>query len=352
MKRKYLFIIIVLALLLLMFFRLMSNKRQLNEKKNPPAPKALAIPVKVANVKEQNLDVSITKTGELSPYIEAKVIATASGTITELRFNLGDQVSRGQVLAVLDTKLLALDLQKSESNVAKLKNDVQTYTELLAGKATTREKVNELEQNYRDAINQSAQLRKQIADAKIKAPTDGVISVKAVEQGVFVNAGADIATVINQSQTKVQVTLTEAEVYQVKKGQKVKITTDIFPDKIFEGRVSYISPQADATHSYIAEVMVKGADEVLLRSGTFVYADFSKTTSQMILLIPREALTESIKDASVYALKENIAYRKPIKTGIETGGMIQVTSGLSKGDLVVTSGQINLKDGTRVNISK
>ncbi|GAA4322940.1 multidrug efflux RND transporter periplasmic adaptor subunit VmeC [Mucilaginibacter gynuensis] len=352
MKRKYIISLIVVVLLALIIFRLAANKSTLDKKKEPAKDSVVSIPVKVATAKEQLQEVSLIKTGNLAPFKEAKVLSTTGGTIQQLRFNLGDHVTEGQVLAIMDTRLAQLDLQKAETNAAKLKRDLQNYTELLQGQAATQEKVNEINQNYLDAANQVSQIKKQISDAAIKAPTSGTISERPIEQGVFANAGTQIATIVNLSQAKVQLNLTEMEVYQVKQGQQVKITTDVYPGQVFNGSISFISPQADETHNYKIEIMADNKESALLRSGTFVYADFSRKTTQNILLIPREALTESIKDASVYVVQNNVVRQKPIKTGIEMGGMIQVTSGLKPGEVVVTSGQINLKDGAQVSISK
>jgi membrane fusion protein (multidrug efflux system) len=352
MKRKYIIGLIVVILLALIIFRLASNKKTLDKKKEPAKDSVVRIPVKVATAKEELQEVSLIKTGNLAPFKEAKVLSTTGGTIQQLRFNLGDQVSEGQVLSIIDTRLAQLDLQKAETNAAKLKRDLQNYTELLEGQAATQEKVNEIRQNYLDAANQVSQVKKQISDAAIKAPTSGTISEKPVEQGVYANAGTQVATIVNLSQAKVQLNLTEAEVYQVKQGQQVKITTDVYPGREFNGKITFISPQADETHNYKIEIIADNKESALLRSGTFVYADFSRKATQNILLIPREALTESIKDASVYVVENNIVHQKPIKTGIEMGSMIQVISGLKAGEVVVTSGQINLKDGAQVSISK
>lgn len=352
MKRKHILMLAVLALVLLIVYQLTKNKKKLNEKDKPAAVSTARIPVKVAQVEEQQQKISIMKTGSVTPFKEAKVLSLSSGIIRQLRFNLGDQVKEGQVLAVMDSRLVQLDLQKSESNVSKLRNDLNIYTELFQGNAATQEKLNEVRQNYLDALNQSSQLKKQIADASIKAPINGIISVKPVEQGVFVNAGADITTLINLSKVKIEVSLTESEVYKIINGQSVKITTDVYPGKIFSGNVSFISPQADETRSYSVEIIIGNNEQSLLRSGSFVYADFSKETTQNILVIPREALTESIKDASVYVVKNNKVHLTRIKTGAELNGRIQVISGLNKGDVVVTSGQINLKEGTEVSSSK
>ena len=352
MKRKYIISLVVLVILALIIFKLASNKKTLDQKKQPTQDTLVRIPVKVANVKEELQEISLIKTGNLAPFKEAKVLSSVGGTIQQLRFNLGDQVKEGQTLAIMDTRLQQLDLQKAQTNAAKLRRDLDNYTELLAGEAATQEKVNDVRQNYLDAANQVSQIKKQISDAAIKAPTSGTISAKPVEQGVYANAGTDIATIVNLSQAKVQLNLTEMEVYQVKQGQQVKITTDVYPGQIFNGRISFISPQAYETHNYRIEIMADNKESAVLRSGTFVYADFSRKTKQNILLIPREALTESIKDAAVYVVENNVVRQRPIKTGIEAGSMIQVTSGLKAGEVVVTSGQINLKDGANVSISK
>lgn len=352
MKRKYIVTALMLAVIMLIVFQLVANKKEINLKNTPVKEAKVLIPVKVTTVVEKNLDQNIVKTGTLAPFIEAKALAASGGTIREIRFEPGSLVIKNQTLAVLDDRLLLLDLQKSEVNVSKLKRDLQTYTELLAGKATVQEKVDEIRQNYDNALNLSSQIRQQLSDAIIRSPIDGVISSKLVEQGMFVSAGTQIANIVNLSKTKVLVNLTESEVYQIKTGQIVKITTDVLPGVIFSGKVSFISPKSDAGHSYRAEIIVNNSNGNPLRAGTFVYADFLRKNTLKALVIPREALTESIQNASVYVIQNNNSILKHIKTGIESNGWIEVTAGLEVGELVVVSGQINLKNGTKIQISK
>ncbi|RFZ92309.1 efflux RND transporter periplasmic adaptor subunit [Mucilaginibacter conchicola] len=352
MKRKYIIITVVVVLVGLIVIRLASNKKKLNEKNKPVQTKNVKIPVKTATVDEQVQEISIKKTGSLAPFKEVKALATAGGTLSAVHFNLGDHVVEGQVLAITDTRLQNLDLQKAQTNAARLKSDVQTYTDLYQGQAATREKLDQVRQNYTDAVNQVNQAKKNLGDAAIKAPTSGIISAKNVEQGVAVSNGSEIATIVNLSKAKVQVNLTEAEVYQIEPGQKVIITTDVYPGKNFDGKVSFISPQADATHNYLVEIHIDNTQQSLLRSGTFVYADFSRKTRQQILTIPREALTESQKTTSVFIAQDGVARLRPVKTGLEQAGRIQIISGLQKGEQIITSGQINLKDGSPINVSK
>lgn len=352
MKKKAIIIIVLAGIVCLITLKLISNKRTLNEKNQPAPVSNIRIPVKIAPVATALQEISIVKTGNLAPFKEAKALAITSGTLQQLHFELGDMVKQGQVLAIVDTRTAQLQLQKAESNAAKLRNDLDTYTELLAGKAATQEKVNQLRQDYQDAVNQVEQTRKSLADGAIKAPTSGMISSKSVELGVFVNAGTEIASIVNLSKAKVQVNLTENEVYKVTKGQAVKITTDVYAGKTFSGTISFISPQADASHNYLVEILIDNSGETLLRSGTFVYADFSRKTQQQVMLIPREALTESVKNAAVYVVENGIAHLRTIQTGGDMGGNIQVLDGLHAGEQVVVSGQINLKDGIAVSESK
>lgn len=352
MKKRLIVTLVCIGIIGLIIFKLAFNKKKINETNRPAQVENIRIPVTVSPVTREIQQVSIVKTGVFTPFREAKALSVSSGNVQRLLFELGDNVRQGQTLAVIDTRLLEIDLQKSESNVLKLKRDVQTYTELLEGNAATREKVDDIRQEYDDALNQSRQLRRQIADASIKAPTDGIIGTKPVEEGMFVSAGTEIASIVNLSRLKVQVYLTEAEVYQVTMGQKIKLTTEVYPGKTFTGTITFISPQANQAYNYQVEITVNNDKDSPLRSGTFVSADFSKQTTQEILLIPRQALNASIQDASVYVVQDEKAVLRNIKVGGEYGGNIQVTEGLKAGEQVITSGQINLKDGALINVSK
>jgi RND family efflux transporter MFP subunit len=352
MKKKLTITLICIALIFFFMFKLASNKKKIDEKNTPVKIKDVSIPVTISPVIAKVEANGLVKTGVLAPISQAKVLSGASGNIKRLLFKIGDQVTTGQSLAVIDTRLLEIDLQKSLSNVSKLKRDLAIYTELLEGYAATLEKVNEIRLNYNDALSQVGQLRRQISDATIKAPTSGVVASKIVEEGMFVTAGNEIASLVNLEKLKVEVFLTESEVYQISIGQEIKLKTDVYPEKPFLGMVTFIAPQANQSYNYQVEITTGNDKKSPLRSGTFVSADFSKKTVKQVLLIPREALIESTQDASVYVTQHGRAVLRKIDVGQEYGNLIEVIKGLGLGEQVVTSGQINLKDGTLINITK
>jgi hypothetical protein len=97
--------------------------------------------------------------------------------------------------------------------------------------------------------------------------------------------------------------------------------------------------------------MMNNTETTLLRSGTFVYVDFAKNSREKVLVIPRDAVLESIQNASVYVVSDSIVQQRAIQTGKELGENIQVINGLQAEEVVVTSGQINLKNGSPVRVS-
>ncbi|UZR97769.1 efflux RND transporter periplasmic adaptor subunit [Chondrinema litorale] len=352
MKRKHIIWIICIVLLGLMGLQLFANKQKIDEKSDVQDTEPILIPVKTDTITEIPVNLSIIKTGNLAPFKESTVLLPIGGIVKQINFELGDKVRNGQTLAVIDSRTNQLELDKVETQIAKLKNDLEIYQELYEGKAATKEKVRELQQSYDEAVNQAKQLKEQIADASVKAPISGIISSKSLEAGGFANTGTELTSIVNLSIVKVEVSLTETEAYQVTEGQKVKITTNVYPDKVFTGKLTFISPQADAAHNYAAEIRLENTGNTILRAGTFVYADFSKKLEDSILALPREALMESLQKATVYVVnKDQKVELKEIKTGREIKGQVEVLQGLKKGDVVVTTGQINLEDGTEVRVA-
>lgn len=353
MKKKLPVILIGISMLVLILLKLMANKNKIDEKNKPVQEVAIRIPVQAITVAEEIQTVELVKTGILAPYKEVKLLSALSGNVQRMLFMPGDRVVQGQTLAIIDTRLLDLELLKAETNTAKLKSDLQTYTELLEGKAATEQKVNEVRQFYRDAQNQEQQLRQQIADGSVKAPTTGIIGTKDVEEGMYVTIGTTIGSIVNLYPPKIKVDLTESQVYQISLGQRVKLIAGVYPDKPFWGNVTFISPGANEAYNYEVEIIAEGSDTGLfLRAGTFVDVDFSKKTKQRILLIPREALSESTQDAFVYIAQNGQVRIRKVKLGTTYGSNVQITDGLHPGDQVITSGQINLKEGSFVKISK
>ena len=118
------------------------------------------------------------------------------------------------------------------------------------------------------------------------------------------------------------------------------------------GRVSMISDKADASGKFLAEISFHNTEEEKLKAGMLADVSFSTEGAEKGLSIPVSALLGSAKQAKVYVVKGNHVEQRSIKTGIVTSSKVQVLEGLQAGELVVTSGQINLENGSSISINK
>lgn len=336
--------IIVIAITL----RLASNKEKIDEQKKPKTASELAIPVSVVTLTEDIAENPLLKTGTLIPNKEADIMAVSGGKLVSINFNLGSHVGQGAVLAQVDNSGLSLSLSAAQLAKNKADKDFTRYQTLLKGEATTEVSFQDAKLNAENAANQIEQIKKQMSDNQIKAPINGQVVSKLKESGEFVNPGAVLGHIVDISRLKANVLVGEADAYTLKIGQNVKVSTDIYPGKIINGKITFISNQADGTHNYPVEITLENPKDTPLKAGTFAYVDFNRASHQPLLMIPRSALLKSIQNPMVFVVENNKAVIKKITLGRDFGGKIEVVSGLNAGDVVISSGQINVTEGTKI----
>jgi len=348
MLRKIFIIVFVILILGLIGYKLAANKKIMDAQKALPPTTNLVIPVNVTVAAPTNFNDSLIKTGTLIPFKEADINAIASGKLVSVNFNLGTMVSQGQTVANLDSRTLQLNLQQAILNKNKVEKDVKRNDTLYAGNATTLVDVQNTKLNYENTLNQIDLLHKQISDNEIKTPISGQIVTKLKEAGEFVSAGSSLGHIVDMSSIKVDVLVNEADVYSLKTGQSVIVTTDIYPQVSFPGHINFISDKGDATHNYLVEVTLQNSAAHPLKAGTFAYVNFQRKSSGTAILIPRSSLLEGTQTPKVYIVENDKAVTKDIIIGSELGDLIEVRSGLNAGDKVITGGQVNLKEGSLV----
>lgn len=353
MKKNTLIVVVVAALLIAaVVFTLVKNKKEIDSKNKVVDRSAVAIPVSVTKAFIGNTGNQFVLPAVTEAENEVDVVASAQGKITSLTFKLGSVVSKGQQLGSVDTKLKELSLKATTLSEAKLKKDYERFNELYQGKAATETNVNDIKYNYENTQVQAEQIKQQIADAIIVAPISGTVVRKNLDEGEFVNPGTAIATIVDVSQLKATVLVSEKDVYKLKTGASVLITSDIYAGKSFKGNIRYISPKGDDSHNYPVEITLANSAGTPLKAGTFIRVAFDVTGSTSTLQIPKIALVEGLKNPYVYVLNGNKAVTKKLVLGREIGENVEVLSGLTEGEEVISSGQINLAEGSTVEVVK
>jgi len=348
--KRVITIVVIIAILALIVLRLKTNHDKISEAKQQVTTDLSYVTVNVSQVKKLTLSDSLTLIGYLDAFSEVDVAAEAAGTITSLNAELGQMKQKGSVIATVDDKLKQLAVQKAKINLAKLEKNLERSKNLFDGGTLSEQQRDDAQTLYDDAKVQLEQAEKQLADATIKAPISGIISKKLFEKGEFINVGSPVVTLVDISKLKIKLNVSEINVYQLKIGDKAKITTDVYPGTNFEGNISYISPKGDETHNYAVEIQIANSSQYPLKSGTFANVLIELPAGGEALYIPREALLGSVKDANVYVVENGKAKLRRIVVGGGNDKFLKVISGLNENEQVIINGLINLADGKEIKI--
>lgn len=349
MKRVIITIVIVAGVLALIGWVLSKNKAENEAKTAVVAETGGAIVVKAAKVSKQPIVLDFSANGNFAANQDLKLLSEVSGRITRLLVKEGARVSRGQVLAIVDPELTNLDRRLAEENLQKLKTDYARYKSSYETGGVTKAQLDEIELQLRNAEIKLQQENRRVADANIKSPINGIINSRSVEVGTYLSPGTELFEIVDLSQLKLKVTANETQVVNLKVGDKVTITSSVFPDKEFSGTVTFIAAKADNTLNYPVEITVDNRSASELKAGMYGTAHFKFPQQAPAMLIPRGSFVGGVNSNQVYVLAaDSIAKIRSVVAGRIFGEQVEIIKGLEEGETVITSGQINLVDGAKV----
>ncbi len=344
--------IVIISLLVGMGFMLIGNKKKIEASKQIPPVKAVT--VSTATVEEKSFSDNLVVLGNVAANREVNITSETSGKVSAVLFENGQTVSKGQTLVRIDGELRQANLMTAQVNFDKAQADLNRFEAALKDKAITEAQVEAARFGLKAAEAQLIAAKRQVRDTQVAAPFSGVINNKMVEEGSMLVAVPPtvIASLVDISTLKVKVLLAEKEVFKIKRGENVEISTDVYGNTKFKGVVDVIGVKADEAHNFPVEIVLQNNNAQPLRAGMFCKVHFGSLPSRQMTAIPREALVGSAKNPQVYVVENKKAVLKNVTLGAEAGTNIEVLSGLSKGEQVVVNGQINLNEGMEVEVLK
>jgi multidrug efflux system membrane fusion protein len=323
--------------------------------KPPPTPVAVA-PAEVEDVPQR-----LPAIGTLTAVREVTVAPQVTGRVTKISFEAGARVKAGDPLVQLDDQTERADLQalKAQARLADL--NLARAKELLQRQAAAKATVDQQQAQLDEIKANIEKTEAQIGYKLINAPFDGVLGLRQVDIGQYLNAGTPIVTLTDLSRLYVNFTLPEQARRQVTVGQAVEITNDAFPGRTFDAKVSAIEPQVNADMRAIKVQAVMDNPENLLLPGMFANLRVVLPPQENAVTIPETAVDFTLYGDSVFVIEEEKgadgnavlkAVRRPIKVGDRFMGRVVVASGLEPGERVAASGQIKLSNGALVTIKE
>lgn len=351
MKKWIIWSIVLIGAAVLISVVLSSNKKANETKIETVSKSSGAIPVQVASVAKQDMEMTYATNGKLTPNRKLELKAENTGVLTTIYVKEGDFVNKGQKLTVIDDKFIALDQKVAQDNYQKLLTDKARYESSFETDGVTQAELDEINLQLRNAENRLKETQRRNNDAYIKAPISGVINKRHVEIGAYIAPGSSLFDIVDVASLKLKVNVDEHRVIQLETGDTVSVRVSVFPDKSFSGIVTFIAPKADETLNFPVEILMNNTANVQVKAGMYATAVFDSHKTKGTLVIPRSAFVGSVNNGEVYILQsDNTVSLKDVIPGRIFGDKVEILDGLNEREQVVITGQINLIDGIKVEV--
>lgn len=331
--------------------KLISNKEEI-EAKLFIRDASEAILVDVVQPTMHTFESALSFLGSFDAAHQNNIASDGSGKLVKLLVEEGDVVSTGQTIAKLDDELIQLQIQEAQLNLDNLKNDNARYSSLKKDNVIASAEVEKIELAVKTTEVKIKQLQRQLRSTTIVAPFSGVVSKRMVDLGSMVMPGTPIVELTDISSLKLTISVPERDVLKFTKGQVVSANVDVYGNLDFTGKISQIAVQADATHNFKIQATIQNSGANRIMAGMYGSVSLNNSKSTTAQAVPRKALVGSSKNPQVYVVRNGKAILTSFNAGTADGDYIEVISGLSKSDKIVTKGQVNLQNNANVKTTK
>jgi RND family efflux transporter MFP subunit len=215
---------------------------------------------------------------------------------------------------------------------------------------------NNAEQQYQSLLSAQARLtlaRKALTDTVVRAPFAGAVEQRLVSVGDYVSRGTKVASVVRINPMRVELTVPGQYLASLAPGRTVSLEVDAYPGKTFTGKIRYVSPSLKAdSRALVIEAVVPNASGAL-KPGLFATAQIEQASATPAILVPSSAIRTTTGTSRVYVVASGgTVEERIVTTGQAVGDLIEVTSGLARGETVATSNVAQLGDGVRIAANK
>lgn len=343
------YLVIAIVIGTLTFIQLAKNKNSTAEVAQLANIQGEYYPVKVETINKSLLTTNFEITGFLESETDLNVLSQTQGTVTAILKDQGSYVNVGDIIAKVDDELLQAQLDATKAAYEQLIKEEARFAKLLQENAVPSQKYEEIKLNLETTKAKLVSAKRQLEDTRIKAPVAGYIETTFIEKGQFIGGGAKVCNIIDAQNLKLKISVAEEDYSNIKLGQVVEITSSVYPENKFTGKISFLGKKAGFGNSFDAEIKVDNKEK-LLKAGMFVTATIAEQHDTEAIYIPRKAINGSLKDATVFKVVDSKAVSSPITIGNTTGDRVQVLQGLDAGDLLVVDGNYSIFDGATVKI--
>ncbi|MFM5877371.1 efflux RND transporter periplasmic adaptor subunit [Aeromonas veronii] len=361
--KKWMAIMLLIAIALfgsVIGFNLFKQKMIAQYMANRPEPE---FPVTAMVTKAQDWVPTIEAIGFIEPNQGVTLSTELAGTIDAITFESGKPVKADQLLLSLDSTVERANLRASQAKLPAAKAKFDRFQNLYKTSSISKEQLDEAEAAYRSLEADIESLKATIARREVRAPFSGVVGLRNVFLGQYLQPGTDIVRLEDTSVMRLRFTVPQTDISKIKLGQTIKINVDAYPLTQFDGHITAIEPAVNFQSGLIQVQADIPNNDGQLRSGMFARASIILPTVKDQIVIPQTAISFTLYGQNVYVLKEGEETDKEgnkvkvlrakqvvVKAGERRGNDVHVLSGIQAGDQIVLSGQVRLSNDTKVHV--
>lgn len=327
--------------------------------------KVVRPPVMVAASEQRDVVDRIRATGQLTAKAEATIAAQVMGQVTEIQVSEGEAVEAGTVLLVIDPERRQLEVAAAKAQLAEAQAELAVATRnyqrtkrLSKGNVASEARLDE--DRTRESLARSAAtgaearlglVLRALEDSTVCAPFSGLIARRHVSVGEYLSIGSALFDLVALDPIEVEFNLAEIDSSKVELGHPVEISIAPYPDETFAATVSMISPTIDPrTRTLRVKAELPNPDG-RIRPGLFAHTDLGVSERRGVIVVPNDAVVQRADGAVVFRLNDSgRVERLLVETGVHVEDWVEISSGLSQGDVVVVRGQARIDDGVAVSV--
>jgi membrane fusion protein (multidrug efflux system) len=286
---------------------------------------------------------------------EARVVSETQGIIRDVRFELGEEVGRGELLVALDSEIERLQMEQARRQLETARLELSATEQLAERGSTSQAELARVRANAAGAEAAYEQAKKRFEDKSITAPIAGRVAGKSanVTPGNYLNPGVEVARIVDLRELEMEIAVGEREVGFLATGTSVSVSIPACPDLEAQDAaiVSVAAGSDPGTGSFPAVIRWENTCGDTVRSGMSASARIEAQGAEEVLVVPTQAVARDGEGAYVFVAGDGSARRARVETGRRLGSRTEITAGLSSGDIVITTATSRLRDGDSVEVT-
>ncbi|MFV0332848.1 MAG: efflux RND transporter periplasmic adaptor subunit [Tropicimonas sp.] len=295
--------------------------------------------------------------GEIRAVRQVVLASEVAGRVAAISFEPGQRVTAGTLLVRLEDATEQADLNAARVSATFARRQFERAAQLILTGAATRETLQQRESERDRMEAQVRQLEARIAQKRIRAPFDGVLGLRQVDLGQYLNAGDPAVSLTDPDRLHVDFDVPQQDLLRLRVGQRVEVRSDAPGAPVLPAHISAIEPQVGRkTRNATLQAVLEDTGGGALHPGMYVTATVLLPSEPDALLLPVTAIMTSASGDAVAVIRDlsaegiGAADIVPVKTGRRLDDRVIVTAGLTEGDMVITTGQVRLQPGLQVRM--